>query len=211
MDIDMAKELFVSDKPFTGNKLPIQYYAEYVRNELVESGCGEKGLAQIDRAVLVTITGTPHRDSMEILKDAIGKALLDASLAAYAMFKAGCMFENLRDYKKAAKCYDISIDLNVPSPEASYWQFNNLGFCLNYLKDFAGAEKMCRIAINMIDERHNAWKNLGIALEHQGRLTEAMDAYKCSIERANTDPRPQHHLERLIKRQKERLERELGV
>lgn len=58
-----------------------------------------------------------------------------------------------------------------------YWLHNNHAYCLAMLERFAEAEPMAREAIRIDPDRHNAHKNLGLALMGQGRLLEAAESF----------------------------------
>ena len=63
---------------------------------------------------------------------------------------------------------------------------------------FERAEHLCREAIGIDASRPNAYKNLGIALEGQGRYVAAADAYRAAALIGPGDPRGLLHLEQLV-------------
>ena len=63
---------------------------------------------------------------------------------------------------------------------------------------FERAEHFCREAIGIDASRPNAYKNLGIALEGQGRYVAAADAYRAAALIGPRDPRGLLHLEQLV-------------
>ena len=83
-----------------------------------------------------------------------------------------------------------------------------LGYSLNQLGRHDEAEKWCRTAIELLPERHNAYKNLGISLEGQGQYGLAAEYYIEAVRRGPTDPRAFFHLEELWQEHPE-LSREL--
>ena len=50
-------------------------------------------------------------------------------------------------------------------------------YCLNQLGEHSEAEEVCRVAIGIDGHRHNAYKNLGVALVGLGRYVNAAHAY----------------------------------
>lgn len=210
MELDMARELFMEEKAVDKRASKTGIMITRIKKLIENPGYDKTAYQIIEDSLRLIDPKGGHAAPVRMIQAAVRLELLEKDFAARIVFRAGLMFEETSDYAKAALCYLTSINLHIAPPEQSYWKFNNLGYCLNYLKDFPEAEKQCRKAIELDGERHNAWKNLGIALEHQGKYTEAMDAYERSIKRAGPDERPRMHLDRLIQRQKERLEREIG-
>ena len=113
----------------------------------------------------------------------------------------GASSEKLRDYESALKFYQASLGFPVDDPRLRYFRLNNLGFCLNLFQKFDAAEEFLRAAVAMAPERYNAWKNLGVTLEHQGKYEEAADCYMKAIEHSQGERRSVRHLKRLIIRQ----------
>ncbi len=93
--------------------------------------------------------------------------------------KAGCfltmggVLERLRKYPEAQETYARAFDLPRESNEIWYFLNNNRAYCLNQIGHHEEAERYCRDAIVIEPKRHNAYKNLGIALVNLGRYGEA--------------------------------------
>jgi tetratricopeptide (TPR) repeat protein len=68
------------------------------------------------------------------------------------------------------------------------------------------AEKYCRIAIEINPERHNAYKNLGISAQGQGRYAEAARNFTHAAKLCPTDCRALNHLKALVAGHREVLE-----
>ena len=113
----------------------------------------------------------------------------------------GAESEKALDYESALKFYKASLGFQVSDPKLRYYRLNNLGFCLNFFRKFDVAEEFLRAAVAMAPERYNAWKNLGVTLEHQGKYEEAADCYMKAIEHSQGERRSVLHLKRLIIRQ----------
>jgi tetratricopeptide (TPR) repeat protein len=77
---------------------------------------------------------------------------------------------------------------------------NNLGYGLNWCGVYEQAEEYCRAAIRIDPARHNAYKNLALALEGIGKLEEAIVGYVKATERMPRDPRALGHLEDLLEK-----------
>ncbi len=89
---------------------------------------------------------------------------------------------------------------SLPQAKDDVWYFlnNNLAYCLNAEGNHNKAETHCRAAIRINSKRHNAHKNLGIALESQGRYADAARSYIRAARLCPQDTRAAALLERLI-------------
>jgi tetratricopeptide (TPR) repeat protein len=63
---------------------------------------------------------------------------------------------------------------------------------------FCEPERYCQAAIEMDPERHNAYKNLGIALQNLGGLAGAAKSFINAAKMCPTDCRALEHLKELI-------------
>jgi tetratricopeptide (TPR) repeat protein len=134
-------------------------------------------------------------------------ALLDSpDERAGCLLQMGQVREMSRDYKAAAAEYSRSFELPRRKNETWYFLNNNLGYCLNQEHRHQLAEKHCRAAIKIDPERHNAHKNLGVALEGQGRYADAAHCFIRATELCPTDPRALGLLENLVALHREILE-----
>ena len=98
----------------------------------------------------------------------------------------------------ASVCYLEGLSLPPAPTQTRYLLRNNLGYCLNEAHCHAEAEGHCRAAIAIDPQRHNAHKNLGVALEGQGRCAEAVAAYVQAVHNNPHDARALQHLERMV-------------
>ena len=117
-------------------------------------------------------------------------------------FKLGQSKERMGEYSAAVEAYTKALVAPGQSAWLRYYINNNLGFCLLISKRFVEAETYLRAAISIAGDRHNAWKNLGVSLEHQGKIEEAFGCYCSAFKIESMDPRVPKHLFRLIERSK---------
>jgi tetratricopeptide (TPR) repeat protein len=96
----------------------------------------------------------------------------------FYLFSLGQLHENINDFSTAIVYYQKSLNL-LPESEQHfrYFIFNNIGYCHNILNDFIKGEDYCRQAIDINSKKCNAYKNLGISLEGQGRYSDAVEMY----------------------------------
>ncbi len=114
--------------------------------------------------------------------------------------------EGAQDYKAALEAYLRAFELPHESNEVWYFLHNNTGFCLNKTERYEEAEKYCRAAIEIDPDRHNAYKNLGIALQNQDRYADAAENYIHATKLVPTDTRALALLEDIIAGHREILE-----
>ena len=73
--------------------------------------------------------------------------------------------------------YQHALAMEPTDPFTDYFIYNNLGYSLVQLSRFAEAEERCRQAIQIDPNRSNGHKDLGLALQGQGRRSEVADAF----------------------------------
>jgi len=117
---------------------------------------------------------------------------------AYACLTTGQMMEHKGNYRAALDCYARAFSLDPVKNDVWYFLHNNFAFCLNLFGRFEEAEIYCRQAIVINGERHNAYKNLGIALEGEGRYAESARAFILAVRVCPQDPRALQRLEQLF-------------
>lgn len=127
----------------------------------------------------------------------------DPELQARHLLSMGMLLEQLHHYQAAVACYTQGLALEVGDRGVRYLFHNNLGFCLNQFGRHAEAEPLCRTAIELDPDRHNAYKNLGVALEGQAEYAPAVECYVQAVRRNPADPRALHHLEKLVAEHRE--------
>ncbi len=136
------------------------------------------------------------------------KMLLYASTPAekaYCLLCMGIMKERVGEFAEALVTYLSAFDLTPERNDTWYFLNNNLGYCLNIFGRYDAAERRCRTAIEINPRRHNAYKNLGISLQGQGKYSRAAHALIRATRLCPEDQRALHHLEALIHDQKESL------
>jgi tetratricopeptide (TPR) repeat protein len=109
----------------------------------------------------------------------------------------GQLMERKNDFQAAIDHYADAIALDPFSTHTAYFSHNNLGYSLNQLGSCVKAEPYCRKAIEIDSTKHNAYKNLGVSLEGQGKYVEAARNYFIAIQKEASDPRALRHLEAL--------------
>jgi tetratricopeptide (TPR) repeat protein len=127
----------------------------------------------------------------------------DPERRAAVLLRLGILCERANRFEAAAKVYETGLTFEPKDWGTSYFLKNNLGYSLNQLGRFAEGEACCRAAIHRDPLRHNAWKNLGVALEGQRHFGEAAEAFVHAIRICPQDPRALAHLGQMAKREHE--------
>jgi len=120
--------------------------------------------------------------------------------AVDVLIREGAYCEKGHDFASAVDFYSACVRTHKTDIKVIYFSYNNLGFCLNFMRRFDEAEKHLREAVFVCPERYNAWKNLGVSLEWQGEYEEAAGAYLKAIDLSRGEPRSQMHLKRILGR-----------
>ena len=163
-------------------------------------------LRQVEEAVwkLVWFYGRTGRqvEAFAYLEQVLA-ATPDPEQKAVCFLSLGQLLEQTEDYADAIAAYRKAFALEPSRTDVWYLIHNNLGFCLNQIGQHAEAEGYCRQAIAIDAARHNAYKNLGVALDGQGRNLEAARAYVTAATACPEDPRALRHLQALLARHPE--------
>jgi protein O-GlcNAc transferase len=123
----------------------------------------------------------------------------DLEARAQIILTLGQTAEKMRDYAMAVDLYRQALAHEPLNPVHWYFIHNNLGYSLVQLGEFAKAEKYCRAAIQINPNRANGFKNLGLALQGQGRYREAARSFVDATRANAADARSFGHLEALLK------------
>jgi len=207
---DMAAELFIKPAQNTKSLMPPKSKEEYIKD--LESCCtleerlfALRCLMEVYRLSGLKNGGYYSEEGCNELIDLLRNYGKDVQLREHVAQLAcmeGAYCERARDYPKAIKFYEASLVVfELNNLTARYYQYNNLAFCLNYSERFLEAEEYLRKAIAILPKQYNAWKNLGVSLEHQGQYEEAAVCYLKAIFLSHGEQRSRRHLDRLIERQ----------
>jgi len=123
----------------------------------------------------------------------------------------GQLLEQRDSYAEAEAAYARGLEVRPAAGETGYLLHNNRGYCLNILGRHAEAEVHCRAAIAIDPARHNAYKNLGLALAGQGRFVEAARCLLEADRRWPGDERARRHLADLLADHPEVLVEDLNL
>lgn len=138
----------------------------------------------------------PPEKALPYLRE-LGSLTNDPERLAACYLAMGQLMEKMKDYLLAARFYRQAFTLEPTDSQNWYFINNNLGFCLNTLGEFGEAEAYCRAATEIDPDRPNAYKNLGLSLQGQGRYAEAVAAFVQAVQANASDARALRHLEAL--------------
>jgi tetratricopeptide (TPR) repeat protein len=136
--------------------------------------------------------------------------LPDAERKASCLLAMGQAMERADDYHAALRYYKEAMALEPTDPRTWYLVHNNIGFCLNTLGNFQEGKTYCQRAIAINPDRHNAYKNLGIAQQGLGRFCEAAKCFIVATQANASDPRSAKLLTELLREHPE-LQPEFGA
>jgi tetratricopeptide (TPR) repeat protein len=149
------------------------------------------GLAQDCLAQACSEAGASYiRTAMQFARDG-------AETAKRCLF-LGLLMEQRENYEAAAAAYSEALHMTPSRNDTWYSIYNNLGHALIRCGRCREAESYCRAAFDMAPRRHNAVRNLGLALQGQGRYGEAARAFMAAVELCPDDLRAYVHLEDLL-------------
>ena len=143
-----------------------------------------------------------HDKAMECLRQIIER-LPDPERKAACVLAMGQTMEQTHDYDAAIGYYREALALEPIQTPTWYFIQNNLGYCLVTRGKPEEAEIYCRKAIEIDQSRPNAHKNLGLALQGQGRVREAARCFVSATRVDAADARSFGLLTRLLEEQPE--------
>jgi tetratricopeptide (TPR) repeat protein len=152
-------------------------------------------------ARLYNATGRQEQALQCLRRVLVGESGLEA--------KAGCVLalgqtmERTGDFPGAIRYYREALVMEPARTETWYFIHNNLGYSYNQVGQHVEAERFCRSAIAIAPDRHNAHKNLGIALTGLGRFHEAAQCFITATQKCANDPRATEHLRQLLEQHPE--------
>jgi len=206
---NMAEELFTMPVQNDEFWIPPKPEAEYIKILKTRTSFKKKlnslaALVEIYRSQGLSHGGRYSEDGckklIDLMKRHASTVYMKRGIAKMALSEGGYC-EKVGDFPKAIRFYETSIGIyGLKDPLLRYLQLNNLAFCFNFYERYSDAEKLLRKAITVLPHRHNAWKNLGVALEHQGQFEEAAECYLKAIIFCPGDHRSRWHLDRLVER-----------
>lgn len=199
-NLNMKAELFLDCCPNLSMYFHPQRSEEKLKEAIAKSENPEEKFNRLDDLVQLYCYGNRFDESIALLDENMRSADMEI-YKDFLIFMQGQISERRGDFDQAIRYYLKSLFCNPRHPWLQYYLFNNLGFCYNYNQDFKKAESFCRKATEINPGRYNAWKNIGVSLEHQGRYFEATKCYLRAMTLNREDPRAAMHLTRLIKRQ----------
>ena len=127
----------------------------------------------------------------------------DPKDAGIMRFCQGHIMEHVEDWEAALLFYMEALELYPQDLYYLYFIHNNIGFTLNQLGRHSEAEPYLRTAIWIDPSRANAFKNLGLSLEGQGRFVDAAWSYISAVRADAADRRALRHLEEMVERHEE--------
>jgi tetratricopeptide (TPR) repeat protein len=146
-----------------------------------------------------------HEDATACVERCLAGARDPAKQAAGCL-GLGQLLEQQDRYAEAEAMYARGLEIPSAPTKVCYLLHYNRGYCLNILGRHADAEVHTRVALAIDSTRHNAHKNLGLALAGQGRLGEAARCLLDADRRCPGDTRARGHLTELLTENPEILE-----
>jgi len=186
--------------------LPILTYAEA---EIVLLGNLNQKRAEYEEAIWKLVQLYGSNGQHDLAKGYIERLMgLSGSSEAQASYwlALGQLAEKDGHFEAAVDYYSQAKALDPKAVETEYFTNNNLGYSLIQLGRHSEAEPCCRMAIETDPKRHNAHKNLGLALQGQGRYADAARPLINAIRANPLDRRALQHLEEMVAEKPEILD-----
>jgi tetratricopeptide (TPR) repeat protein len=116
---------------------------------------------------------------------------------AECLLMCGQLAEQIDQPGSAVSFYQEGLKHGSEDYKVNYYLHNNLAYCLNQQAEYEAAMNHCERAIAIDSTRANAFKNLGLSLEAQGRYGEAAKTWIKAVHVDASDTRSLELLEKL--------------
>lgn len=155
-----------------------EFFLEFIKggHPFIENRIPNETLIKLNILLVIYFHEKRYDEAMEEVK-ALIEAPDMAGYRAYLILIQGQISELQGDFDATLKFYSRAFAIGKWSPYVRYYLWNHIGFCWLFKKRFKATERCCRRAIKLDPKRGDAWKNLGVSLEFQGKLTEALQCY----------------------------------
>jgi tetratricopeptide (TPR) repeat protein len=172
---------------------------DWAVNALRRATTGEEKMIALEALLKVCAAEGVFWEGINVIDRVIGNPDM-AEHRSRLLFLAGEMSAGLYEYDKATGYYARSLACAIRTKDQHIATVVKLGFCSLYRQDFKQAEEWCRWAIKLGPYSWEAWKNLGVSLEHQNQIEEAFLAYLKAVFLSRGRVVPVMHLTRLSQR-----------
>ena len=146
-----------------------------------------------------------HYDQATACMQRIAELIEDPERQAACFLALGQIEEQKGDYRAAAMRYQSGIALETRDRRTAYFLRNNLGYCLNEMREHEAAMPHLEQALKINPTRANAYKNLALSHQGTGNLGRAAELFVAATRSNAADPRSLHHLESMIEANPELL------
>jgi tetratricopeptide (TPR) repeat protein len=141
---------------------------------------------------------TNRLQEAHVLMSKLSKICVNDEQRASSLFSLGQIMENMGDYAHAAEYYREAYSVKSFNQFTRYYINNNLGYCLNQLKEFEEAKEYLLSALEIDPNRPNAYKNLGLCYWGLEEYSKAVRCFIAGTKAYPSDRRSLKHLEELI-------------
>ena len=172
---------------------------DWAVNALRCATTGEEKMVALETLLKVCVAEGVFWEGINVIDRVIGNPDM-AEHRSRLLLLAGEMSAGLYEYDKATGYYARSLACPIRTKDQHIATVAKLGFCNLYRQDFKGAEEWSRWAIKLGPHSWEAWKNLGVSLEHQDQIEGAFLAYFKAVALSRGRVVPVMHLTRLSHR-----------
>jgi tetratricopeptide (TPR) repeat protein len=139
-----------------------------------------------------------HYDEATACFERVIELITDPEQQAAGFLALGQIQEQKGDYRAAAMRYQSGIALEPRGRRTAYFLRNNMGYCLNQMREYEAAVPHLEQALKIDPRRANAYKNLALSHQGTGNLKRAAELFVDATRSNAADSRSLRHLESLI-------------
>jgi len=197
--LNMIEELFIKDLRESITYNIANGAQERARQALNSARTAEEKIIALAAFIKVCVAENNLVEGFNITERLLNEPMMIFH-RSQLLFWLGDLCERLYDFDPAIGYYCRSLTCALKPDDLHQAIWSNLGFCWLYKQDFKTTEQCCRRAIDLAPKKWEAWKNLGVSLEHQERIKEAFLAYFKAVALSRGRAVPIMHFTRLSQR-----------
>ena len=177
---------------------------EEAENALRQAVTAQEKLTSLSRMLMIHFAQKNYLAAFFMLEEFLNDPAM-MNQKAYLLLKKGRISEFLYEFDDALIYYCRGLASHIVPRKVYFALWHGVSLCLLYKQDFKEAELCCRRVIELDPNQWEAWKNLGVSLEHQSEIKESLDAYVKAVKLIKGNEVSVLHLRRFIERYSEKI------
>ena len=197
--INMAEELFIGKLHETPVYEVSEETMENAQEVLNRAVTAEEKLMALSVMPIINFSQKNYLEAFFLVDRFLNDPIM-TNQRAYLLLKKGRISQFLYEFNEALICYCRGLASHIIPLKIYFALWDGVSLCLLYKQDFKQAELCCRRVIELDSNQWQAWKYLGVSLEHQGYFIESLEAHIKAVKLSCGNEMAILHLQRFHQR-----------